>query len=428
MRRLGRFFLVTLAGIGLFVVLAVGGGIWAYSAMGDKIEPRLPSSMVLSLDLEARFREAPSSDPFAAFSGKRAYVTRQVVAAIDAASADPKVKGLFATVGGGMTLATAQELRDAVSRFKASGKPAVAFAETMGEGGNGTVDYYLSTAFSQIWLQPSGELGLVGFSAETPFVKGALDMLGIRPQMAGRKEYKSAIETFTETAYTAPHRESMEALLESWAGQAVAGIAQGRHMGEDKAKALFGKGPFLAAEALSAGLVDHLGYRDQALQAAGGSGKKGELVDVAAYGAHLPRGEGTKVAVITGSGAIMRGGDDNGFGDDDNFAAAVVAQAFRDAIDDPKVKAILFRVNSPGGASGTKWAGRGPPARKWWCPWPAWRLRAVISCPWGRIGWWRSRPPSPVPSGCFPARWCWPTCGPSWESPGTGPSAATTPT
>ncbi len=359
MRRLGRFFLVTLAGIGLFVVLAVGGGIWAYSAMGDKIEPRLPSSMVLSLDLEAQFREAPSSDPFDAFSGKRAYVLRNVVAAIDAAATDPKVKGLFATLGGGgMPLATAQEVRDAIFRFKASGKPAVAFAETMGEGGNGTVGYYLSTGFSQIWLQPSGELGLVGYSAETPFIKGALDLLGIQPQMAGRKEYKSAIETFTETGYTAPHRESMEALLESWANQTISGIAQGRRMGEDKAKALFGKGPFLASEALSAGLVDHLGYRDQALQAAGDSGKKGELVDVAAYGAHLSKSGGTKVAVITGSGAIMRGGDDNAFGDNDSFASATTAQAFRDAIDDPVVKAILFRVNSPGGsyvASDTIW-------------------------------------------------------------------------
>lgn len=359
MRRLGRFILVTLAGIGLFVVLAVGGGIWAYSAFGDKIEPRLPGTMVLSLDLEAQFRESPSSDPFAALSGKRAYVVRTVVAAIDAAAIDPKVKGLFATLGGGaLPLATAQEIRDAVSRFRASGKPAVAFAETMGEGGNGTVDYYLSTAFSQIWLQPSGEVALVGYSAETPFVKGALDLLGIQPQMAGRKEYKSAIETFTETGYTAPHRQSMDALLESWANQTVSGIAQGRRMGEDKAHALFGKGPFLSAEALSAGLVDHLGYRDQALAAAGGSGKKGELVDVAAYAAHQPKGDGAKVAVITGSGAIMRGGDDNAFGDDDSFAAATVAQAFRDAIDDPAVKAILFRVNSPGGsyvASDTIW-------------------------------------------------------------------------
>jgi len=358
MRRLGRFILVSLAAIGLFVVLAVAGGIWAYSSVGDKIEPRLPSAMVLTLDLEASFRESPSSDPFAALSGKRAYVVRNVVAAIDAAAQDPKVKGLFATLGSGaLPLATAQEIRDAVTRFRASGKPAVAFAETMGEGGNGTVDYYLSAAFSQIWLQPSGEVALVGYSAETPFVKGALDLLGIQPQMAGRKEYKSAIETFTETGYTAPHRQSMEALLESWANQTITGIAQGRRMGEDKVKALFGNGPFLATEALSSGLVDHVGYRDQALAAAGGTGKKGELVDVAAYGAHQPKDGGSKVAVITGSGAIMRGGDDNAFGDD-GFAAAIVAQAFRDAIDDPAVKAILFRVNSPGGsyvASDTVW-------------------------------------------------------------------------
>lgn len=359
MRRLGRIVVSVLAVIGLLVVLAVGGGIWAVVALNGKVEPPLPKAMVLTLDLEAQFAEAPSSDPFAALSGKRPYVVRHVVAAIDAAAKDPQVKGLFATLGsGGLGLARAQELRDAVIRFRASGKPAVAFAETLGEGGNATVDYYLASAFSQVWIQPSGEVGLVGYSAETPFVKGTLDLLGVKPQMAGRKEYKSAIETFTETAYTAPHRESLAALLDAWTAQTVTGIAEGRRMGEDKARALFGKGPFLAAEALSAGLVDHLGYRDQALAAAGAQGRKGEEVDVGHYAARLPAGDGPRVAVITGTGAIMRGRAEGAFNDDDTFAAGTIAAALRDAVDDPAVKAILMRVDSPGGsyvASDTIW-------------------------------------------------------------------------
>lgn len=359
MRRLGRIFVAVLASVGFLVILAVGGGIWAVSALGGKVEPPLPKSMVLTLDLEAEFRESPANDPLAALSGRHPYVMRQVVAAIDAAALDPRVKGLMANVGSGrLSLAQAQELADAVTRWRVAGKPAVAFAETLGEGGNATIDTVLASAFSQIWLQPSGEVGLTGFSVETPFVKGSLDLLGIRPQMAGRKEYKSAIETFTETGYSAAHRESLAAVLDAWSGQAVAAIAKGRNMGEDKVGALFGKGPFLAAEALSAGLVDHLGYRDQALAAAGGTGRKGETVDVAAYGARLSQGGGPRVAVVIGSGAIMRGKGQGPFGDEDGFAAASVAAALRDAIDDPAVKAIVLRVDSPGGSyvgSDTVW-------------------------------------------------------------------------
>ncbi|AVM76420.1 signal peptide peptidase SppA [Magnetospirillum gryphiswaldense] len=359
MRRIGRIIVAILAAIGLTVLLLTGGGIWAAIAFKDSTEPRLPKDMILSLDLEAKFRETPSGDPFAALAGERAYVMRQVIAAIDHAATDPKVKGLFATLGSGqLSLASAQEIRDAIVRFRSSGKPSVAFAETLGEGSNGTVDYFLASGFSQVWVQPSGEVGLVGFAAESPFLKGTLDLLGIQPQLAGRKEYKSAIETFTETGYSQPHRQSLEAILDAWSGQVIAGIAQGRRLGQDKVSALFGKGPFLAAEALSAGLVDHLGYRDQALAAAGATGKKGEEVDMAAYAAHLPKGSGPRIAIITGSGAISRGGDDSPFADDDGFGAGVIAAAFRDAVDDPAVKAIVFRIDSPGGsyvASDTIW-------------------------------------------------------------------------
>ena len=359
MRRFGRILVGSLAFIGLVVILITGGAIWALTAMDGRLEPRLPKHMVLALDLEAKFQEIASSDPLAALSGEQSYVLRQVVAAIDHAAADERVGGLFATLGDShLSLAAAQEIADAVGRFRASGKPAVAFAETIGEGGNGTVAYTLASSFSQIWLQPSGEVGLIGFAAETPFVKGALDLLGILPQMSGRKEFKSAIESFTETKYSPAHALALNALLDSWSGQSIGAIAKGRNMGEDKVRALFGKGPFLASEALSSGLVDHLGYRDEAWKAAGGADKPGDEVDVAEYASRLPKGEGAHVAVIVGSGAISRGEEDSPLGGEANFGAATVAGALRAAIDDPAVKAILFRVDSPGGsyvASDTVW-------------------------------------------------------------------------
>ncbi|MBC7950452.1 MAG: signal peptide peptidase SppA [Rhodospirillaceae bacterium] len=358
MRRFGRIIVATLAVVGLLFITGIGLGIWGALALHDKVEPALPKRMVLGLDLENEFKDAPSSDPFAAFSGNDVYVLRKVVEGIDRAAKDEHVVGLYATIGHTkMGMARAQEVRDAVMRFRASGKPAVLFAETLGEFGNGTVEYYLASAFGQVWLQPSGDVGLTGFMAETPFLRGTLDLLGIQPQFAGRKEYKTAIETFTEKKFTPANAETLNGLLDAWSGQVVAGVAEGRKMPADKVRALYGKGPFLAAEALSSGLVDKLGYHDEAWAAAAGDGPKPKHLDVAEYGARAPKGSGTMVALITGEGAIQRG-ESSGPLSEDGFGSDTVAKALRDAVDNSDVKAILFRVDSPGGsyvASDTIW-------------------------------------------------------------------------
>ncbi|HSV30060.1 MAG TPA: S49 family peptidase, partial [Candidatus Omnitrophota bacterium] len=354
MRRLGRYLMGFLAVIGLLTISIIGLIIWGVASHEGR--PALPSQMVLTLDLEAEFNEASASDPLAKLTGDKTYALREVVRAIDAAAADQRVAGLFATMGQSkLGLAAAQEVRDAVARFKASGKPAVVFAETMGEFGNGTLEYYLASGFGQVWLQPSGDVGLTGFMAESPFFKGTFDMLGIQAQFGARHEYKSAIETFTEKSFSPQHKESLTTLLDSWMAQTVSGIAAARNMPAEKVRALVGN-PLLANEALSAGLVDKLGYRDEALTAAqGGNGRK--EVDVRDYAAHAPAAKGTTVAVITGAGAIKRGEAEDRFGDQE-FASATIAKAFRDAVDNPQVKAILFRVDSPGGsyvASDTVW-------------------------------------------------------------------------
>lgn len=360
MRRLGRFFMRFLALIGLATLVTTGLALWGLAHLHDAVEPPLPKRAVLALDLEARFKESGSPDPFARFSGEKAYELGQVVEAIDRAAKDDRVVALFATLGdSGMGMGRAQEVRDAVARFRASGKPAVAFAETLGESGNGTLETYLASAFGQVWLQPSGDVGLTGFLAESPFVKGTFDMLGIEPQFVARHEFKSAIEIFQRKDYSEAHKQSMNALLDGWADQVVRGVAEGRRLPPEKVKALLGNGPFLANEALSAGLVDKLGYRDEALAAAAGEGAKPEEVDVGDYAERLPApAGGTKVALIIGSGAIHRGDGGSPFGEDEGFAAERIADAFREAIDDADIKAILFRVDSPGGsyvASDTVW-------------------------------------------------------------------------
>lgn len=360
MRRIGRIIVICFATLGVITAAIFGFGLWAVSRVkeGESLHS-LPGRMVLTIDMDRGFRQTAGSNPFGVLSGEdRPYVLPEALAALDNAAHDPKVKAVLATIGGAsLGVAGTQEFMGAVERFKTSGKPAVIFSETMGESGNGTLIYYLASAFSQIWLQPSGEVALQGFGVEAPFLKGMLDWIGIQPQFSGRWEYKSAIEMFTEKGMSPAHRENLGALLDSFTTQVADQIAHARRLDPTVARGLLGKGPFMAQEALSAGLVDRVGYRDQAMDSVDEMTDKADTVDLMDYAARLEE-NGTAIAVITGEGEIHRGSAQDPFGNGQDFASDTVSEAIRDAVDDDRVKAILFRVNSPGGsytASDTVW-------------------------------------------------------------------------
>src|SRR5207253_1756104 len=221
------------------------------------------------------------------------------------AAGDPRVQVLLARVGDDeLGLGKIQELRDAVAAFRSRGKFALAYADSFGEFGPGTRPYYLATAFDEIWLQPMGNVGLTGLYAEVPFFRGTLDLLGVVPEFDHREEYKTAIDSLTETRMTPPHRREVDELLASMAGQIVHGVAEGRKLPEAAVREAIDRGPFLADEALRAKLVDRLGYRDEVLarvHAKAGSGA--EVTGLTAYleRAGRPHSEGATIALIHGS-------------------------------------------------------------------------------------------------------------------------------
>ncbi len=164
-------------------------------------------------------------------------------------------------------------MRDAIAAFpRPKASLLSAFADSFGEFGPGTRPYYLATAFDEIWLQPMGNVGLTGLYADSPFLKGTLDLLGIVPEFDHREEFKTAMNMLTETKMTPAHREEVEALLGSVAGQIVHGIAQGRKLSDAEVRGLIDRGPLLAQEAGQAKLVDRLGYRDEVFAQPGGAG------------------------------------------------------------------------------------------------------------------------------------------------------------
>ena len=345
-----RWFTRIFMTIGLTVVLLAGVGVVIALLARD----RVPERTVLLIDFEQAAIEAVPQDTFARLALSDRIVVRELVDALDAAAGDDRVKGVIARIGGGHPMAMTQEFRQAVQRFRANGKPAIAFAETLGEVGPGNTGYYLAAAFDEIYLQESGDIGLVGLASHGMFLRGALEKLELEPRLDHRHEYKNAMNMLTERAFDAAHREAIAAIIDSMFAVMSNEIAADRGLSPAEFAALVERGPFLGREALDAGLIDGLAYRDEVfarLEAlAGGSF---ETLSPRAYlkieGG--PHEKGAGVAMIYGSGGVQRGQSrfDPLFGDA-SMGSDTVTRAFREALEDDDIKAILFRVDSPGGS------------------------------------------------------------------------------
>ena len=354
-----KFLARTLMLIGAWVVvMAIVGAIATLMSQEE-----LPERIVLEIDFEREFAEYIPTDPLASVLMEQTVSVRDIVDALHQAATDDRVLALFARTGTPrMGLAEIQEVRDAVLAFRKSGKPAIAYAETFGEFGPGNGAYYLAAAFDRIYLQPSGDIGLTGLMAESAFVSGTLEKLGLSPRMDHRYEYKNALNMLTEKKYTQPHREAILQIIESQFGQIVQGIAAGRDLEAAAVRTLVDRGPFLGQQALAENLVDGLAYRDEVQAVIDDDlGEEAERVSLFTYLRQMgrPHNEGEAIALIYGVGGVHRGKSE--------YSAALsgptmgsdsVSAAFRSAVQDDTVKAILFRVDSPGGsyvASDTIW-------------------------------------------------------------------------
>ncbi|MEM7583940.1 MAG: signal peptide peptidase SppA [Acidobacteriota bacterium] len=348
---------VALAVFLAFVMVMVALGLLIAFALGQaNFNPRmLAGKTILQVDLETAVLEYVPPDPIAQLTMKEAPQMRPLVEALTRAATDDDVVGLIARVGqGGLGIAQLQEIRDAVIAFRAAGKPAYAYAETFGEVSSGNASYYLATAFDKIYLQPAGDVNVTGLMLASSFFRGTLDKLGIVPRLGHRYEYKNARNVYTETEMTAAHREASESLMRSIFEQMTQGMAEGRDLSVDELKQRIAAGPYYGQEAVDAGLVDGLAYRDEVYdeieQATDG---RASFQNLRPYLQQAGRvwGKGTTVALIYGVGGITRGESQysplNGSA---NMGSDTVATAFRAAVEDSKVKAILFRIDCNGGS------------------------------------------------------------------------------
>jgi protease-4 len=318
--------------------------------------PSLPREIVVSLRLAGPIAEVTADDPLAEIMGNQVTSLRKLREALVRAAEDDRVVGLRVRLDGiGGGFATAQELRSLIARVGAAGKWTAAYMDTAGEFMPGNLVYYVASACDEISLNPQGDVNLIGLSSRTPFVRGTFDKLDIRSEFPGRGDYKTARFMYTQTDFTPAHREMTEWLLGSIMDQLTQGIADGRGLQAVEVRSLIDRGPFLGEESVEAGLIDHLEDWGAFTERLDERQTSAEAIGIRSYlKRQSQRVRGPKIAVVTAVGSIMRGSSGESF--NPLFGGTVmgsdtISRAFRAVRKASGIKAVVFRVDSPGGSA-----------------------------------------------------------------------------
>ena len=317
--------------------------------------------LLLEIDLSRGLAETAPSDPLTALRQRQQPTLPQVLEGLRRAASDDDVAGVVVLVGQSIPIAHVDELGPALRRVAEAGKSTVAFATTFGEFGPGSVPYLLAAHCDEIWLQPSGGVGLTGVQLNATLLRGTLDKIGAEPSLRQRYEYKTAANTFMVDHVTEPHREMTQRLADSVMEQVKAVVAERRRLPGDQVDAAVAASPLPAAEALERRLVDRLGYRDEVyadLRQRLGEDGQVDLRFVHRY-AHrlatkpaeqLRRRRSAVVAAIPVRGTIHTGRSRPGGPGGPSAGSDTVTSALRHAAESDQVKAVVLVVNSPGGS------------------------------------------------------------------------------
>jgi protease-4 len=308
-----------------------------------------PIKRYVEIDMSGSIGEAPPR--FSIFGGAGArYTTRELLEKIDRAARSREVSAILIRMGDISTSAAiADELRQALMEFRAAGKKVVVYTNTPENR-----EYYVATAADYVVLAPNGYLGLNGMKLDVTFLGGTLDKIGVKPYYARVGKYKSATEQVADTAFSEPAREALNDVLDDFYAKFVEDIAAGRGLSENAVRSMIDKGPYVPEEALRLGLVDRLAYADEIPDI------MKEIVGKPSY--RLPYGEFARrkppqprwdeppvIGIVYGEGAILEGGNRDEPVIGGVMGPKTIAAAFRSMREDKAVKAVIFRIDSPGG-------------------------------------------------------------------------------
>jgi len=340
--------------LGALIIVAVLGIALLWGAVRGG-EPTIRDNSVLTLRVAGSLPDYSPDDPFKRNFGGPDQSLTGLVMQFKKAKVDKRIKGILLDINmSGVGWGKAEELRDAIVDFRSSGKPVYAYIEF---GLN--KEYYIATACDKIISPPPGELFINGLAADVMFFRGSLDKLGIYPDIFQIGKYKSAGDMFTQKEMTDAHREYINSLLTDLYDRYINAIAQARKKSPEEVRALIDNAPYNAQQAKDAGLIDEALYKDEVeAQFKKLLGYKdtdafpvvrsGDYRDVSPESLGLNKGE--RIAVIYASGTIDSGSSQNSPSGEQSIGSDTVAKALNDAAADKTIKAVVLRVDSPGGS------------------------------------------------------------------------------
>jgi protease-4 len=346
-------FLITVGGVlvGLVLFLVIGPIVLiSMIAASVSSAPAQPSHMVLEIDLRQPMSDQRSANPFASLNAGPSLM--DMLQRIDAARTDNAVKGIYIRAAAdGMAAAQAEELRAALAAFRESGKFVVAHMQN--DGVRTSMAGYLAVADSdEVWVQDSGDFMPMGLMSEVTFFGDTLARYHVQAQFEAREDYKTYANTYTQDRFTPAHREELTGMMTSIYDVMLTEIAADRGITPAQARAAVEATPFSAQRAVELRLVDKLGRPEDAEQAAldRAENDNAQIVNIAEYRPPT-QGGGDVIAVVQGEGAIVSGPETGAlFGETAQMRSDAIAQALLDASEAEDVKAIIFRVSSPGGS------------------------------------------------------------------------------
>jgi protease IV len=346
-KKFTKFLLFLLLSVVLFIGVIV-------LVLALTMGPQVKENSILVLALEGPLMEVgPQGWKEQVLFGE-VITTRDIITSLRKAKSDSRIKALWvSSMFSGMGIGKAQEVRAAIQDFAKSKKPVYGLIE-----GGDALDYYVCAASQKLYMTPDGEGGasLMGLRSEVPFFKGTLDKLGIVAQFDHIGAYKSGSDVYTRDSMSEAHREATISLLDSLYDRITGDIAKDRKMTPERIQELINEGPLVRKMAKEKGLVDQLMYRDEVEDRMKKELKLSTLNQVSVLDYSQPTfseayGEKkNKIAIVYGIGTIVPGESSRGFGDD-MMGSTTVTKAIRQAREENSVKAIVFRVDSPGGSA-----------------------------------------------------------------------------
>ena len=331
----------------LICAVLVSAALVAISWVAFRRPPGVPEKGVLVLKIEGDLEEI-ATNPFDSVVAEPVTL-RSVTAALRAAKTDPRITGvLLRPVQAPALWGKVQELREALVDFRSSGKPLVAMLEFAGDR-----EYVLASAASRVVLVPPGQLNLIGLASYQVFLRGTFDKIGTVPDLLHIGDYKTAVNTFTETGFTPAHREMTESLNRDAFEQLISQVASARKKSVEDVRLLIDQGPMLPDAALENGLVDDVAYFDE-IGKTSGLGDRFQEIELSRYltvaPGDRPSLNAPRVAVIYAVGTIVTG--DGGSGPTGTEVGSdKLTRYIREVRNDDSIKAVVLRVDSPGGST-----------------------------------------------------------------------------